>query len=229
VYCSVSGLGEDGPLAAVPGHDLNYAAWAGVLAPDGGPPREPAIPVADLSGGMAAAFAVCAALFRRLRTGEGERIDVAMADVLATWTGTAPPVAQGVDAAVRGVPGYGTFATADDGYVALGVVSEDHFWSRLCAVLSLGDLGHLGFTERVARLDELQASVAEAIAGRERDEVVAGLLAADVPVAPVLSRAEMSHLSHFRHRGAVVDDGSGGPATGPPVRLHRHPAQRRGD
>src|SRR2546423_2227686 len=37
VYCSVSGMGQDGPLAPVPGHDLNYQAWAGSLEPDGGP------------------------------------------------------------------------------------------------------------------------------------------------------------------------------------------------
>ena len=89
VYCSLSGLGQDGPLALAPGHDLAYMAWAGVLAPHGGPPVVPAIPVADLAGGMAAAMAICAAVVRQLRTGEGERIDVAMTDVLATWTGAA--------------------------------------------------------------------------------------------------------------------------------------------
>ncbi len=91
VYCSVSGLGQDGPLASAPGHDLNYAAWSAMLAPDGGAPAVPAIPVADLAGGMAAAFAVCAALVRATRTGEGERIDVAMAGVLATWVGAVAP------------------------------------------------------------------------------------------------------------------------------------------
>ena len=58
VYCSVSGMGQRGPLTLVPGHDLNYQAWAGVLVPDGGPPVVAAVPLADLAGGMAAAFAV---------------------------------------------------------------------------------------------------------------------------------------------------------------------------
>src|SRR5207253_2722884 len=92
IYCSVSGLGQDGPLSQASGHDINYLAWSGALSPEGGPPREPAVPVADLSGGMAAAFAICAAAVRKLKTGEGERIDVAMADVLATWTGAVAPV-----------------------------------------------------------------------------------------------------------------------------------------
>src|SRR5437899_9756518 len=83
IYCSISGMGQDGPLRLAPGHDLNYQAWAGVLAPDGAAPVVPAVPVADLAGGMAAALGVCAAVVRRLVTGEGERIDVAMGDVLA--------------------------------------------------------------------------------------------------------------------------------------------------
>src|SRR5207253_10888279 len=96
VYCSVSGLGQDGPLSLAPGHDLNYQAWAGSLSPEGGPAVVPAVPVADLAGGMAGALAVCAAVVRKVRSGEGERIDVAIADVLATWTGAAAPRAEGV-------------------------------------------------------------------------------------------------------------------------------------
>src|SRR3954467_5097448 len=48
VYCSVSGLGQDGPLALGPGHALNSPAWSGALAAEGGRAREPAVPVADL-------------------------------------------------------------------------------------------------------------------------------------------------------------------------------------
>jgi crotonobetainyl-CoA:carnitine CoA-transferase CaiB-like acyl-CoA transferase len=151
VYCSVSGMGQDGSLALVPGHDLNYQAWAGSLAPDGGPPVVPAVPIADLAGGMAAAMGICAALVRRLSTGEGERLDVAMADVLATWTGAVQPRAEGTDPSSRGVPGYGVFATADGTYLALGVLTEDHFWSPLCTVLGLADCAELGFVERMAR------------------------------------------------------------------------------
>jgi crotonobetainyl-CoA:carnitine CoA-transferase CaiB-like acyl-CoA transferase len=227
VYCSVSGMGQAGPLAMIPGHDLNYGAWAGVLAPDGGAPVVPAIPVADLSGGMAAAFTICAALVRRDRTGEGERIDVAMADVLATWTGTVAPVAEGTDPTVRGVPGYGTFATADGRWVALGVVSEDHFWSSLSGVLGLDDAADLGFEDRVARLDELQARIATAIEMRERDALVDALLAADVPAAPVLDRTEMTEQAHFRERGVVTSRAWADPADGFPVRLEHHPAGTR--
>jgi len=228
VYCSVSGLGQDGPLADVPGHDLDYLAWSGALAPDGGAPVAPALPVADLAGGLAAAYAICGALVRRDRSGEGERVDVAMAGVLATWTGGVVPRATGVESVGRGVPGYGTYATRGNRYVALGVISEDHFWGPLCGALGLDELASLDFVARSERVDELQARLAGAIASWERDELVDALLAAGVPAAPVLDRREMLELPHLRAIDAVtVDPRSGRPVAGFPVRLVRHPARRR--
>ncbi|TML58809.1 MAG: CoA transferase [Actinobacteria bacterium] len=226
IYCSVSGMGQDGPLARVPGHDLNYQAWAGVLAPEGGPPVVPAVPLADLAGGMAAAFAVCAAALRRANTGEGERIDVAMSDVLATWTGAARPVARGVDPSARGVPGYGVFETADGQHLTIGIVSEDHFWQRLCDALGLSGVRDVGFAERVGRGVELQSLVAGAIRAREREPLVDALAAADVPVAPVLDRTRMLAQSHFRERRVSTADPWADPAIGYPVRFADHAAAR---
>jgi crotonobetainyl-CoA:carnitine CoA-transferase CaiB-like acyl-CoA transferase len=226
VYCSLSGMGQDGPLALAPGHDLNYQAWAGVLAPDGGPPVVPAVPVADLAGGMAAAFGICAAVLRSRATGEGEYIDLAMTDVLATWTGAVTPRAAGTTGTERGVPGYGTFACADGGHLVLGVLTEDHFWRPLCRSLDLTELVDLTFPERTARTGELQARIAGAVALRERDALVAELLAVDVPVAPVQDRAQMLGTEHFAARGVVTADPWADPATGYPVRFRAHPAAR---
>jgi crotonobetainyl-CoA:carnitine CoA-transferase CaiB-like acyl-CoA transferase len=229
IYCSVSGMGQFGPLSAVPGHDVNYQAWAGMLAPTGGAPVEQSVPLADLAGGLTAAFAISAALVRRLSAGEGERIDVSMSDVLATWTGVTSPDGGTPDTAEtssvrnagQAVPGYGTFETADHRFVSLGVVSEDHFWSSLCDALKLEDLRGIGFTDRVSRGKELQSVVAEAIAGREFDELVPALLEGGVPAAPVLKRAEMAELPHFRERAAVLP----GPMVGHPVHFGVHPAR----
>jgi crotonobetainyl-CoA:carnitine CoA-transferase CaiB-like acyl-CoA transferase len=228
IYCSVSGLGQDGSLSQASGHDINYLAWSGALAPDGGSPREPAVPVADLSGGMAAAFAICAAVVRKLRTGEGERIDVAMADVLATWTGAVAPQAEGTDEEARGVPGYGTFETADGAFVVLGVLTEDHFWRPLCEVLELADeVAALNFVDRMARGKELQLQISGAILERSRDDLVGELLSVGVPVAPVLDRSQMVGLRHFIERRAVTTEDWADPATGFPVRFVHHPATRK--
>src|SRR5205085_10432687 len=118
-------------------------------------------------------------------------------DVLATWTGAVRAQAEGVDPARRGAAGYGTFETADGRYVTLAVLTEDHFWKSVCDVLDLLDERDLTFTQRMARVSELNDALATRIRERVRDEVVAALLGAGAPVAPVLDRAEMVALDHF--------------------------------
>jgi crotonobetainyl-CoA:carnitine CoA-transferase CaiB-like acyl-CoA transferase len=173
---------------------VNYQAWAGALTPEGGTARISPLPIADLAGGMAAAFGICAAVLGRHATGEGTYLDVSMTDVLATWTGrigSADGDGEGGSSQAGPVPGYGIFDTADNGQVALGVISEQHFWSNLCVELGLDDLTPLTFEDRSARGAETQRAVADAIARRRRDELVAALSAVAVPVAPVLDRKGM--------------------------------------
>jgi crotonobetainyl-CoA:carnitine CoA-transferase CaiB-like acyl-CoA transferase len=165
-------------------------------------------------------------VIRRLGSGEGERIDVAMTDVLVTWTGAAPPRATSVEGPIRGVPGYGTFQTADGRHVALGVLTEDHFWRSLCDVLGMGECRDLGFADRLPRQPELQERIAAVISARTRDALVEELLAAGVPVSPVLDRSEMLGVPHLRERAVVTKDPWSDPATGYPVTFRRHPAER---
>ena len=220
IHCSISGFGQDGPLAGASGHDLNYQAWSGVLAARAPETAVPGIPVADLAGGAFAAMAICAALARRGLVGaddyEGERIDVGMADVLVTWAGpeVGGDLADG-EVPGRNFPGYGTFACVD-GSVTLGVVTEDPFWRELCRMLDLGDIAGLDAVARAADGRSLRARVAAALAGRRRDDVVASLLPTGVPVAPVLSRRDALALDHFTSRGTVRDG-----TIGHPVRFGR--------
>ncbi|HEY5164436.1 MAG TPA: CoA transferase [Acidimicrobiia bacterium] len=229
VYCSVSGYGQDGPLAKTPGHDLNYQAYGGMLTPTGGTPVECTVPIADLSGGVFAAMATCAALLGRTRTGSGERIDVAMAEVLATWTGpfTGTAVA-GQREPMGKLPSYGSFATADGQWITLGIIDEQHFWVRLCDVLDLADIRDLDLVARVTRHSEIAGRLSTAIAGRSRDKLVAAL-GDDVPVAPALTRAEMLVHPQFVHRGTVgLRTSDGTPTMGYPVRFTRQPARAPG-
>ena len=227
VYCSVSGYGQDGPLRLLPGHDLNYQSWAGVVAPRPGRDDAPVVgrpPVADLAGGSYAALAISAALLRRERRGEGERIDVSMTDILATWTGALPPLTMSNGQSLGDLPGYGTFATADGGWIALGVLSEDGAWADLVRALGLDDAASLGFAERVALGKQLNERIVKAIGSSSRDDVVTALVEAGVPVAPVLSQQEMLGAELFRQRGTVGDGPDGEPVMRHPVRYDRHPA-----
>jgi alpha-methylacyl-CoA racemase len=243
IYCSISGYGQEGPLALVPGHDLNYQAWGGSLAPDGGAATMPPLPLADLASGLTAAFGICAALLGRRASGaSGSYLDVSMTDVMATWTGTARSVSDedlgagavaGEGAALAtspSVPGYGLFDTVDGGQVALGVVNEQHFWSALCAQLGLVGLRDISFGERMARGAELTGAVADAIGSRRRDELVSELMAAGVPVAPVLDRAGMTAAAPFPIFPIRLGSSSGAtppPTPAPALDQHRGEGFRR--
>jgi crotonobetainyl-CoA:carnitine CoA-transferase CaiB-like acyl-CoA transferase len=223
VYCSISGFGATGPLAQVAGHDVNYLAAAGVLAPEGGTPRQPTIPIGDLGGGIAGAFGIVTAVLGARATGQGERVDVALTDVLSSWVGPVGKVRMvGVDKPLAGLPGYGVFPTADGGHVALGIMNEDHFWAGLCAALALPH-GALSNGERTARVHELNAEIAAAILPLATGAAVDRLLAHDVPVTAVLDRDGMLGHPHFRERGVVVDRSDGRPTTGPMVRFEARP------
>jgi crotonobetainyl-CoA:carnitine CoA-transferase CaiB-like acyl-CoA transferase len=192
IYCSISGYGQHGARAKLPGHDVNYQAWAGALTPEGGTAVVPPLPTADLAAGMTAAFGICAAVIGRGTSGKGTYLDISMTDVMATWTGPSGAGSPDPAEAESGpVPGYGIFDTADGGQISLGVINEQHFWSRLCAHLGLGELASLGFDERSRRGEETQRAIAAAVAAHERDALVAELAAAGVPVAPILDRQEM--------------------------------------
>jgi len=201
VYCSISGYGQHDARATLPGHDLNYQAWSGALTPEGGTATTiPPLPAADLAAGLTAAFGICAAVLGRVTSGEGTYLDVSMTDVLATWTGPSGPRAAGLskaDPPSAPTPGYGLFATADGGQVALGVLNEQHFWANLCGELGLGEVAALPFDERCGRGTELQRALAEAIATQPRDGLVARLVGAGVPVAPVLDREGMLAAKPF--------------------------------
>jgi crotonobetainyl-CoA:carnitine CoA-transferase CaiB-like acyl-CoA transferase len=231
IYCSVSGYGQTGPNVERPGHDVNYQALAGALAPrPGEAPAIPRVPIADLAAGTIAALCICAAWAKRIQTGEGERIDVAMADVVASWSGTSSGnEMRGRVQPARGSTGYGVFACADGGWITLAVISEDHFWKAVCDGLGLGDeLGALGHLERLDRFDECQAAVARAISGLTRADALDRLTRAGAPVAPVLEPAEMAVNEQFRTREVVFDAGDGTARLGFPARLQGHPPRHPG-
>jgi crotonobetainyl-CoA:carnitine CoA-transferase CaiB-like acyl-CoA transferase len=220
IYCSLSGFGQDGPWRDVPGHDLNFQAVAGAVAPRAGEePQVPRLPVADLEGGTVCAAVICAAWARRQASGEGERIDVAMADVVAWWVGPRSGTAlEGSESRRAGSPGYGVFRTADDRWLALGVLGEARLWDAICRALGLEDLVGLTFAERLARQDEVDGAIAAAVVRLDRDDAVARLVAEGAPATPVLAPEEATVHPQLAGRGFHVESDAGLVA-GLPVRL----------
>jgi len=89
VYCAITGYGQDGPYRDRSGHDMNYLGLIGLLGltgDRGGPPVQSAGQIADIGGGaLMAAFGILAALRERDRSGEGQLVDVSMADGSLSW------------------------------------------------------------------------------------------------------------------------------------------------
>ncbi|MGZ4800400.1 MAG: CaiB/BaiF CoA transferase family protein [Acidimicrobiia bacterium] len=202
IYCSLSGFGQDGPLRDVPGHDVNFQALAGALAPRrGADPEVSRLPVADLEGGTVCALLICAAWARRLANGVGERIDVAMADVVAWWVGPRSGTAHvGAEERTAGSPGYGVFRARDGGWIALGVLGEPRLWDAICNALELPELLGLTFEERLARADEVNDAFGVAIGRLDRDDALARLEGAGAPATPVLEPEETTEHPQIRGR-----------------------------
>lgn len=217
IYCSLSGYGQDGPLRDVPGHDINFQAIAGALARGtersgeaSRAPEIPMLPVADLEGGTMAALLICAAWSRKLQTGEGENIDIAMADVVASWVGTRSGTAHAEsESRTLGSPGYGVFCTLDSKWIALGVLAEQRLWKAICQALDLGDLEGLSFSERVARKDKINASISARVGLLDQRDALELLFRFGAPASPVLTPEETLESDYFKSRSIHLETEAG--------------------
>jgi itaconate CoA-transferase len=140
VVCDISGYGDDGPYRDKKAYDLLIQSEAGLLSVTGTPeePSKSGNSMADIAAAMYAFSGILAALLRRERTGEGERVEVSMLESLTEWMGfplyyafegAAPPPRTG--AAHASIYPYGPFATGDGGSVVLGLQNERE-WKQFC-------------------------------------------------------------------------------------------------
>ena len=122
------------------------------------------------------------------------------------------------------MPGYGTFETRDGLHVALGVLTENHFWRSLCDVLGLTDCRDLAFGERMTRLVELQSLIAAPSPAALAMNPSPTSLRPMSPPRSVQDRSAMLTTTHFRERSVVTSEPGSDPSMGYPVQFDRHPA-----
>ena len=214
VYCSLSGFGQDGPYAQMPGHDINFISIGGVLGiigEAGGRPILPSNLVADFaSAGLHGAIGIMAALMARERTGQGQYVDIAYIDgviSLMTWeasayfaSGVVPK--RGETITTGAVPFYNIYKTKDDKYVSIGCV-EAHFWQNLCMELGRKDFIPHQFTKE--KYDEMFSFLRETFLTRNRDEWFGLLKDRNIPIAPVYDLDEVFTDPQVLHRQLMVD------------------------
>lgn len=222
IYASISGYGQTGERALLPGHDLNYQAVSGALAlsglPDGRPEHVFGLPVADLCGAMYGFSAVLAALFQRVQSGKGQYLDIALADCLAHWMNPRLGAfqAQGLDALdqqrqdVLDKPAYGVFRCRDDQEITICAL-ENHFWQRLVQCLELNtftDAAFMDYEHRAKSASAICQAIAAQVQQRESNELHAALVAADVPAMLLVKPSDLLDTSLAAGRDLQARDGT---------------------
>ena len=214
VYGRMTGWGQQGPLAARAGHDINYIALTGALHAIGRRGQAPVPPlnlVGDYGGGATfLAIGLLAALLEARRSGRGQVIDAAMVDGAANLMG--PIYARhaagmwqderGRNMLDGGAPWYDTYPTRDGRYMAVGAI-EPAFYAELLAGL---EIDPASLPDRADRNNwpEIRQRLGAAFLRRTRDEWNAVFESRDACVTPVLSLSEAPRHPHNVARATFV-------------------------
>ncbi|WP_198968770.1 CaiB/BaiF CoA transferase family protein [Xylophilus sp. ASV27] len=236
VYGRVTGWGQEGPLAQVAGHDLNYIAITGALSAMGRAGQAPTPPLnllGDYAGGsLYLAFGLLAGILEARASGKGQVVDAAMVDGVASlMTVTLSLHAAGMLGKERGTNlldtgahFYEVYECADGRYLSVAPI-EGRFYRLLLEKLELQAHPLLQKQMDRATWPEAKQVLAATFRRRTRDEWTALLGELDVCVAPVLDFDEAPGHPHIRARGTLTEiDGVVQPAPGP--RFSRTPAAR---
>jgi glutaryl-CoA transferase len=213
VYCSITGFGQHGPDRDRGGYDLLIQAVGGLMSVTGereGPPLKAGVAITDVMTGLYSAVGILAALRHRDATGEGQYIDIALADVqVATLANQALNYL--VSGAVPGRLGnahpnivpYQAFR-ASDGHLVIAVGNDEQF-RNLCRALDVPDLGgdprFATNAARVAQRRKLLELLVPLVASRKRDEWIGLLERSGVPCGPVHDIAEVFADPQTQARG----------------------------
>lgn len=227
VYGRITGWGQDGPLAAEPGHDINYIALTGALHAIGrkdGPPVPPLNLVGDFGGGaLYLAFGIVCAVYEAKASGKGQVVDAAMIDGVSSlmtmmygmhaagvWTDD-----RGSNRLDSGTPWYDVYETSDGKWISLGC-NEPQFYDAL--------LDRLGADRSALPADRhdrrgwpaIRTYFTRKFREKTRDEWCSIMTGCEICFAPVLTMAEAPLHPHMKARSTFVEhDGVVQPAPAP--------------
>ncbi|WP_157219189.1 CaiB/BaiF CoA transferase family protein [Flavisphingomonas formosensis] len=211
VYARMTGWGQDGPMAHLAGHDINYFAMSGGLWLCGRKDEAPSPNlnlVADMGGGgMLMAYGIVCALLEARGSGQGQVVDAAMTEgaaLLATMIHGYRAMGRwrderGSNLLDSGAPFYDVYATSDGHHMAVGSI-EPKFYAALIEGLEI-DPATFPRQHDVAAWPAMKVRFAEIFASRTRREWEEVFGSKDACVTPVLSPDEAAAHAHARARG----------------------------
>jgi crotonobetainyl-CoA:carnitine CoA-transferase CaiB-like acyl-CoA transferase len=234
IYCSISGYGAAGPRGAQAGYDMVIQAESGLMDVTGFPetgPTKVGVAITDCLAALYAVQGILLAHLTRLRTGEGQVLEVALLDAAVSVLG----LPTGIVAATGTSPGrlgnahpslapYQPYPAAD-GWVVVAVANP-RLWTRFCRAMDLGSLEHddrfATNTDRLTHRDALNEILCARFSGETVSTIIDRLTAAGVPCGRVRSIEEVVADEHLDARGMLIDLAAGERAIkvpGNPIRL----------
>ncbi|MEI8126858.1 MAG: CaiB/BaiF CoA-transferase family protein [Actinomycetota bacterium] len=216
VYGRMTGWGQDGPLAARAGHDINYIALSGALWPIGREGERPVPPlnlVGDFGGGgMLLAFGILAAVFAARSSGEGQVVDAAMIDGSASLMAMTHAFLnaglwkeeRGTNLLDTGAHFYEVYATKDEKFMAVGAI-EKQFYAELIRGLELST-DYLATQMDRSKWAEMKILFTDIFARKTRDEWTAIFEDVDACVTPVLAPSEAPLHPHMAAREVFASE-----------------------
>ena len=225
IYGRITGWGQEGPMAQVVGHDINFLALTGALDAIGRVGQAPVPPinlVADFGGGtLYLVMGILAALYEAKSSGKGQVIDAAMVDGVASlMTQPHGSFAAGIMSTVRGTnvtdsgaPFYDAYECSDGKWVTLGAV-ESKFYAQALKILGLEEL--LADQWKKEQWPQAKQHIAARIRTQSRDHWCAVYEGTESCFAPVLNLKEAPEHPHLKARGTYVEiEGVTQPAPAP--------------
>ncbi|RMD02257.1 CoA transferase [Aquitalea palustris] len=241
VYCSITGFGQDGPYAELPGYDYIVQGMSGLMSitgPANGEPHKVGVAVTDLFTGIYASNAILAAIIARQSSGKGQYIDMALfdcalaslANINMNWLiGQQVPPRLG-NAHANIVP-YQVFACADGHFIL--ACGNDKQFRAVCQVIGLPALADderfASNPQRVKYRDSVVPVLAEAFMGNTREQWLKRLDEAGVPCGPINTVDEAFRDPQIQHRGMEIhlqdSVGQNVPLVGCPIKLSGTPVE----
>ncbi len=234
IYGRMTGYGQDGPMASVAGHDINYIALSGVLSMIGERDRKPVAPlnlVGDFGGGrMFLAFGVVCGILEARASGKGQVIDCAMVEgaaMLANIFNSFRALGQlepqrGANVLDGGAHFYDTYETRDGGYVAVGAI-EPQFYKRLLELMGLPQAEFEPQMDKT-RWQAWKVRFTDVFKSKTRAEWGSILEHEEACAMPILSIDEAAAHPHNRARGTFVEF-AGVEQAAPAPRFSRTPGE----